>query len=601
MTSSLINTGELDFNGIKQNLKTFLSNQTELADYDFDGSVISTLIDVLAYNTHYNALYTNMAINEMFIDSASKRSSISSIAKLLGYVPRSIASSFATVDIEVGPFSANENVFTLDIGTQFSTEVNDDQFTFNIIDAVSASKLPTESTFKFTNVKIHEGARGDITYTAFPDTRYVLPEKDIDTKSVRVSVFDPGTGLTKIFINASSIVDTKPTDRVFFLKHVENNLYEVKFGDGTFGESISDGSIVSMTYLVSSGNAANGAAVFSYSGGSDSNKSFNVITSFASAMGSAEEDKESIRYFAPLNYQAQGRAVTSGDYAAIVSEQYPQIETVSVWGGQDNIPPQYGKVFISVKPYGRNSFSQLEKNEIKRGILSRRSVVTVALEFVDPLYYNVEFYGNVYYDPSKTVLSAGALVNQVTDVVTEYAADLSKFDSAYRHSTLTGRIDKTEPSIVSSINTVRVRYEIEPVFNIEKNYSVNFRNPIASSNTSTFFSTRFYLNGYSDRGYLKNEGSEVNFYTEDVNGVPYYQETVGSIDFNGIINLNNLVITNLYDEIFEFVFYPNSYDIIPPNGVIVRMLPEHIKITAIVDKLSQVRTQRSEHIFSPSR
>jgi hypothetical protein len=601
MTSSLINTGELDFAGIKQNLKNFLSNQSELADYDFDGSVISTLIDLLAYNTHYTALYTNMAINEMFIDSASKRSSLSSLSKLIGYTPRSISSAVANVNILVSPYSASVNVLTLDAGTQFTAELNDSQYTFNILEAISVSKLPIESEFVFENVKLYEGSLGSINYTAALEARYVVPEKNVDTNTIRVSVFDPANSTTKIFINAKSIVDTKSTDLVFFLKHVENNLYEIKFGDGVFGASITDGSTITISYLVSQGDVANGAAVFSYSGGGDSSKSYNVITNFASAMGSAEEDKESIRFFAPLNYQAQNRAVTAGDYAAIVSEQYPQIETISVWGGQDNIPPQYGKVFISAKPYGRDAFSQLEKNEIKRGILSRRSVVTVTPEFVDPMYYNIEFYGNVYYDPAKTILSPGNLVSQITDVVMEYASDLSKFDSAYRHSILTSKVDKTEPSIVSSINTLRVRYKIEPVFNIEKNYSINFRNPIASSNTSTFFSTRFYLNGYTDRGYLKNNGSSIEFYTEDENGVPYYQETVGTIDFNGVINLNNLTITYLYDEIFEFVFYPNSYDVIPPNGVIVRMLPEHVKINVIVDKLSQVRTARSEHIFSPSR
>jgi hypothetical protein len=601
MTSRLINTGDLDFSSIKQNLKMFLSDQDELADYDFDGSVISTVIDLLAYNTHYNALYTNMAINEMFIDSASKRSSISSLAKLLGYVPRSVSSARANVDITVGTYGISSNVLTLDAGATFTTEVNNTQFTFNLIEPISITKLPSESFFTFANVLIYEGSLGKITYVANPETRYVVPELNVDTTTIKISVFDPSNSSTTIYNNAKSTVDTKSTDNVFFIRHVEDNLYEVTFGDGTFGTVVPNGCVVTMRYLISSGAAANAAAIFSYAGGLDSTKGYDIVTNLASAMGSDEEDKESIRFFAPLSYQAQNRAVTANDYAAVVSEMYPQIESINVWGGQDNIPPQYGKVFISAKPYGRDVFSTLEKNEIKQGILGRRSMVTVTPEFVDPAYYNIEIEANVYYAPGKTAYTAGELANQVTAVINDYGNTLAKFESAYRHSVLTTKIDSTELSIVSSINTIRIRYTIKPMYNVEKNYSINFYNPIASSNTATFFSTRFYMKGYTDRGYLKNNGSDIEFYTEDANGVPFYQETVGTIDFNGKINLNNITLTSLYDEQFEFVFYPSSYDVIPPNGVIVRMKPEHVKVNILVDKLSQVRNARTEHVFSLSR
>jgi hypothetical protein len=601
MSSSLISTGELDFDGIKQNLKNFLSNQSELADYDFDGSVIATLIDLLAYNTHYNALYTNMAINEMFIDSASKRSSISSISKLLGYTPRSISSARSNVNINVSSYGANVNILTLDAGATFTTEVSNQTFTFNIIEPVTATKLPSETSFNFNNVILYEGSLGTISYTKTIETRFVIPEANVDTTTIRVSVFNPSNNKTTIYTNSKSIVDTKSTDNVFFLKHIENNLYEIYFGDGTFGTVVPDGSKVTLKYLISTGSTANGAAVFSYSGGLDSTKSYNVVTNFASAMGADEEDKESIRFFAPLSYQAQNRAVTANDYAAIVSEMYPQIETISVWGGQDHNPPQYGKVFISAKPYGRDAFSQLEKNEIKRGILGRRSVVTVTPEFVDPSYFNVEVDANVYYAPEKTLFTAGELSIQVAAVINEYGNTLSKFDSSYRHSNLTAKIDKTENSIISSINTIRIRTTVKPSLNVEKNYSNDFKNPIASSNTATFYTSRFYLDKYSQRGYIKNNGSSLEFYTEDNNGVPYFQEVVGTLDFNGAVNLNNLTITALYDEIFEFVFYPSSYDVIPPNGVIVRLPAENVRVTMITDKLSQVRSARTEHIFSLSR
>lgn len=599
--SNLINTGDLDFATIKQNLKNYLSSQEQFADYDFDGSVLSTLIDLLAYNTHYNALYTNMAINEMFIDSASKRSSLASIAKLLGYTPKSISSAKAIIDITVSGYGTNTNFLTLSPGTSFTSEVNDKEYTFSLIDAVSATKSAFDDSFVFRDVPIYEGELAEITYTQSSSTKFVIPEDKVDIETINVTVLNSTTSETVKYINAKSIVDTKSTDNVFFVKYIEGNLYEIFFGNGTFGTEVPDGSVVKISYLVSSGADANYCAVFAYLSGADPTKTYNIVTQYAAALGSAEEDKESIRLFAPMIYQAQNRAVTADDFAAIISEMYPQIESVTTWGGQDHIPPQYGKVLISAKPYGRDKFTSLEKNEFRKGILSKKSVVTVQPEFVDPIYYNIEFISNVYYSPSKTTLTPGQLSLAVTDIITEYSKTLSKFNSTFRHSYITGLIDKVDSSIVSSINTIKVRYTVEPKLNLEENYSINFYNPIAKSNTSTFYSSRFFLEGYTDRGYLKNTGDDIEFYVEDVNGVPYFVKKIGTIDFTGKITLDKMKITSLYDDVFEFVFWPESYDVIPPNGVIVRMPSNRITVNAIVDKLSQSRTAKTDHIFSPSR
>ena len=600
MSSNLIRTDELSFSEIKQNLKTFLSAQTTLADYDFDGSVISVLLDVLAYNTHYNALYTNLAVNEMFLDSASKRSSLSSISKLLGYTPRSTASSVATVSILVsGTFGSN--TLTLSPGMTFSTEIDGEAFTFNLIEDVSASKGNLDTTFTFTNVKIYEGESVSITYTQATETRFVVPETNVDMNTLTVSVFNPGNSATTIFSAASSIVDVGSTDNIYFTKHIDDDLYEISFGDGVFGTVVTAGSIVTMTYLVSQGPAANKASVFSYSGGADPLKTYSVTTLFASSGGAALEDKESIRFYAPLSYQAQGRAVTANDYASIIAEAYPAVESITVWGGQDNVPPQYGKVFIAAKPYGRDNFTDDEKSEFRQGIIRQRGVVTISPEFVDPKYYDIELISNVYFDPSKTIKKAGEIETDVRSVMSDFSSTLSKFEVAFRHSKLSAIIDSTDNSIVSSITTLRIRSLQVPVLGVESDYTVNFRNPIAQSNTPTFYSTRFYLIGYTDRGYLKNNGTSIDFYTENSLGVPSFRKTVGSMDFNGIVTIQDLNITALYDELLEFVFYPNSYDVVPPNGVIIRMPDDKTTVNVIVDNLSQVKSARFDHIFSSSR
>lgn len=599
--SNLIQTTGLEFAEIKANLKNFLSSQTELADYDFDGSVISTILDVLAYNTHYNALYTNMAINEMFIDSASKRDSIVSLAKALGYTPKSVTSARASVNLTVYPGDPTQTVMTLPIGMKFSADVNNNSYTFNVETEVTAKKGINDPTFVFDNVTLVEGFSNKITYTKDVNTRFVIPESTVDMSTLKVSVISALDASTTIYNNAVTMVGTNSFDNVYFVKCRENGLYEIFFGDGTFGTVVPNGSTVKLSYLISSADAPNGANLFSYSGGFSASNVYTIETINAASGGSVEEDKESIRHFAPLAHQAQGRAVTTNDYAALVAEIYTNVETVSVWGGQDNDPPQYGKVFISAKPYGRNVFSNLEKQQLENGIIAKRGVVTVRPVFVDPEYFDIELISNVYFNPGATTDSSGVIGSYVREAILNYAKDLSKFDKPFRHSVITSLIGQANNSIVSSINTIRVRRELDFIPSVSSNYSVNFKNPIVESNDSSFYSTRFFMSGFDDRGYLKNIGTNIFFYTEDFQGVPTQKMKVGTLDYSGKITLQNLTITGLYDDKFEFVFYPSSYDVIPPNGIIVRLLDKYINVNVLVDSLSQSKSTKQEYIFSASR
>lgn len=595
-----IRTEDLDFAAIKQNLKAFLSTQPTLLDYDFDGSIISNLIDVLAFNTHYNALYTNMAINEMFLDSASKRSSVASIAKLLGYVPKSIAAPKATIRVEATQISGTPTpTLILPRGSTFTTSLSGTSYTFNLLEDKIVAKENTSNLYIFSDVQIYEGELATITYVQSPKTKLIIPEVKADMTTLKVSVTTQN--ITKVYTAATSIVDVGYFDDVFFTKYRDDGFYEIYFGDGTFGTVVDDGSTVSLSYIVCNGAAANFASSFVYAAGADSNYTYTVSTTFASSGGAVEEDKEAIRFFAPMTHQAQGRAVTANDYVAIIAEAYPNIETVSVWGGQDNIPPKYGKVFIAAKPFGKDTFTQNEKYDLAKGIIKNRGVVTVSPEFVDPKYFNVELTSNIYYNPNKTTLAAGAIQTNALAAITTYSNSLSKFDTAFRHSVITGTLATVDPSIVSTISTIRVRHVLTPYIGVSSNYSVNFGNPVATAADATFSSSRFFLNGYPNRGYLSNVGTDIVFFTEDAGGIPTYQIVVGSLNFAGSVTLQNLQIQSMYDDLFEFVFYPASYDVIPPNGVIVKLPLQYVKINLIIDSLSQSRNAKGDYIFSASR
>lgn len=595
-----IKTDDLDFDAIKQNLKNYLSTQANFKDYNFEGSVMSTIVDLLAYNTHYNSLYTNLAINESFIDSASKRASLVSLAKLMGYTPKSVTSSKAVVTLNIStPQNTYSNVLTLPAYTKFTSNNNGTLYTFSTVEDVTSYRIADADPFIFTNLTLVEGVLTSITYNTGDAAIYVIPEPTVDTGTLRVKVYNPINGATDYYNFANSIVGTTITDKVYFIKQREDLYYEVYFGDGIFGVAVNPGNIITLSYMISSGDAANGCNTFSYSGGYDANLIYSFQATIPSAHGAPEESKDSIRYYAPMVYQSQDRIVTANDYESALVNEFPDIEIINVWGGQDNIPPEYGKVFIAAKPYGRNNFSEKEKNLMLRGIVSRKNVLTVTPVFVDLRYLDIEIISSVYYDPKKTINASGDILSIVKNVIANYGNTLS--GESFRYSKLTGFIDLAEPSIVSNITTVRVRTEITPKLNINDSYIINFGNPIAHDSSSTFYSTRFFVDGITERCYLKNNNTIIELYKESTDGTPQYMRNVGTLSYDGSIVIDSLLITNLYDTKLEFVFYPDSYDVIPPNNYIIRMPLDKITVNMLVDSLSQNRSAKTDHIFSSSR
>lgn len=605
-----INVTELDFDNIKANLKEYLKGQSEFQDYDFEGSAMSVLLDVLAYNTHYNALYNNMAINEMFLDSARKRNNIVSLAKMLGYSPRSATSAKAIVNITVsGGNSAPANL-TLPSYTPFTTYVDGKQYTFYNVGSITVNRSTTNGNYVFPGVEIIEGKPLSFNYTVSDGARYIIPNANVDLSTLNVRVQESASSsVFETWTKSESIVDASGTTKAYWAKEIDNGLYEITFGDGNIGRALDNGNVVHFDYFVSSLDAANGASSFSYGGQTlISGSSVSVITTIAAVNGDAAESNDSIRFVAPKFYSAQNRAVTPDDYKAIIYSNVPEAYSVSVWGGEDNNPPVYGKTFICVKPKNSTKLTTIEKANIVSTILANRNVVSVVPEIVDPEYINIALTVNAYYNEQETTKTAseiGSLVRQT--ILTYNDSDLQKFDGVFRFSKLSKLIDETDPSIVSNITTVLLRRKLNPRYNVSAQYLLNMINPIYYSGVAeqAFSSTGFYISGSADIHYLEDDGEQyVRLFKYGENATKIYvNEQIGTINYQkGIIDIRNLNITALADVDFEISIKPQSNDVVSALTQIAEIASDHLVVNVIADRTASGDLRGGyNYVFSSSR
>ena len=343
-----IKVAELDFDGIKTNLKNYLAGQSQFTDFDFEGAGISVLLDLLAYNTHYNALYHNMSVNEMFLDSAAKRESVVSIGKMLGYTPKSAICPTATIQLVASNVSGNPDTLTLPKASTFSSTIDGTAYTFQTTAAITASRA-SDNTYTFASVGLTEGTMVTNTYTVASNTRYLVANKNADMTTLSVQVQeDPNNASFLGYTLIDNIVNAGPQSRIFFTKEVEDGLYEVEFGDGAVGFQPPNGATVRINYCVSSLTAANGAKLFTYTGGSLGSATINITTTSAASGGADQESIDSIKFNAPKSFAAQNRAVTADDYKVILPQLYDNVDAISVWGGEENDPPVYGLSLIHI-------------------------------------------------------------------------------------------------------------------------------------------------------------------------------------------------------------------------------------------------------------
>lgn len=492
---------ELDFDTIKTNLKTFLNAQTEFTDYDFEGSGLSVLIDLLAYNTHYNAYLANMLVNEMFLDSAVKRSSAVSIAKHLGYTPRSIVGSTAVLDVTVNNPVNNPTSLTLPIYSPFTTTINNEQYTFLTTQAYTIT--PSSGVYLFENITVKQGTLLQYSYTVTtpgPDEKYEIPNLDVDTTTMLVTVQNSSSDTTTTtYTNSQTIVDVDADSTVYFLEENTLGKYQIYFGDDIIGKKLAAGNIVTIKYLVSVGAVTNVSGNISQSfqsgGAIGGSSSISVTTVSNSTNGAAKESITSIKFNAPRAYLAMDRAVTKNDYSSIIKASYPQVEAVSVWGGEDNDPPVYGKVFISLKPYEGYVINEATKQSIKNTLLKGRQILTVFPEFIDPDYIYVGMTVDVFYNKNRTTTSAAQISSLVNSAVLNYfTSTLQEFETPFYYSQLINKVLSVNNSIVSAVAQIELQKRIQPVLNVSNSYlsdsKLKFSNRIQPG---TFISTLFYI------------------------------------------------------------------------------------------------------------
>lgn len=468
---------ELDFNTIRENLKNYLRNQSEFSDYDFDGSGLSVLLDILAYNTHYMGYYLNMIGNEMFLDTAQIRNSVLSLSKLTNYVPRSRTGAVATVNVVVTPPNGDtETALVLPKFTRFISEAIDGiNYTFSTTETYIASK--SGGKFTFNNVTIKQGETSNLFYTVVnSNRRFLLPSANADTKTITVSVQESSANtFTQPYTLSEDITEITANSTVFFVEENSDENYMIYFGDNVLGKQPSNGNIVIIKYLDTLGSAANKANVFTNIENIAGYSNVAVSSVTAAAAGADKETIEQIRFRAPIHYTSQNRAVTVSDFESLLLKDYPNISSISIWPGDDNDPPVYGKVFISLKPISNYEFTTTEKQRIVNDIIAKRSIVSIFPEIVEPDYTYLLLRISVNWKPTLTDLNESQIKSLVRAAIEDYVdSELSTFESVYRESVLHNYIDRAHQSILSSEATAFLQKRITLVPNSRQNYIINF-------------------------------------------------------------------------------------------------------------------------------
>jgi hypothetical protein len=586
-----ITVSDLDFDSIKANLKTFLQGQSEFSDYDFEGSGFAVLLDVLAYNTHYNGIYTNLAVNEVFLDSASKRASVVSLAKMLGYVPRSAKCATAVVNAQITAPTSSPSTVTLPANQAFNTSIDGQSYTFYNRSAVTTSRN-TAGNYTFPNLVIVQGSPLQFKYTVAPGVRYVIPNAnmDIDTLTVRVQE-NANSSLFEVFTRAESLTSTTATTKVYFIKEIDDGLYEISFGNGIIGQALSNGNVITLDYFVSELDEPNKASNFTYGGTSLLGSTLSVTTVSAAAGGAPAEDINSIKFNAPRMYAAQNRAVTPDDYKAIILSQFPEAASVAVWGGEDNDPPVYGKTFICIKPRDASKLTNLQKEFVVNNILEQRNIVSITPEIIDPEYFNIKVTSFVYYNPRETTKTPTQIETIVKDAILNYnATELEKFDGVLRFSKLSRIIDSADPAITNNTSRIMVRRQFAPVYNISSEYKLNLINPISQDGGKqgdVFASTGFFIPNSTQVHYLDDDavGNIRLYYIGPNFDKVIVNPSIGTIEYEaGRVVVRNLTITALDDVIFEMQVKPESYDVVSALNQIVQIDPTLLVVEAIADQ-----------------
>ena len=553
--TSNLNLTEADFDSIIELLKTHLQGQAEFTDYNFEGSGLSMILRILAYTTHYSAFYANMLGTEMFLDSAELRKNVIQRAKEINYTPTSTQAPMATLDVVLNTVPSSPDPATINKGTYFSTTVDG---TTHLFTTTTAYSVPAVDGVYPTTIDIYQGVYVTNTF-AYDSTQdrnvFEIPNQNIDTRFMSVQVKDTPLSVDfETYTLYDNINELDGTSLVYFLEENDRGFFQLYFGEGIIGKQPQNGAQIILTYLVTNGEDANDASSFSATSTVGDSSDFTITTSESAIGGSEIESIESIKLLAPRSYQSQNRVVTVTDYSTIIQREYPVIKSVNIWGGEDNDPPFYGKVFIAINPVDGVVFSDTYKTAIETNLKTNYGIVGIRPEIVDPDYLYITLASNVVYDGNASTLTAGEIQQLIeTDVATYFDTNLGTFNNKLRFSKLVATIDDASSFIKSNQTSVSLRKKILPTIGTATDYTLQFSNAITPEE---FSSTAFTIDG-STVAYLDDEPDAPSPHTT---GVIRLYKLVGDVkvvinDSQGTINyltgeviISKLNIATLEDE-----------------------------------------------------
>ena len=591
---------ELDFDGIKSNLKTFLSQQNEFTDYDFEGSGMSVLLDTLAYNTHYLAYNANMLANEMYLDSADLRSSVVSLAKQVGYTPTSCTSSTATINVLMN--DATGASLTMSRGTKFTTTVDGQSYSF--VNNADVSISPASGVYQFSNLVITEGSYLNFKYTANTsdtDQRFIIPNDNVDTTTLTVKVQESSSdSTTKTYKLADGITGVDDSSEVYFLQEVEGGRFEVFFGDGVIGKAIADGNIVIFDYINTNRDAPNGATSFTLSGTIGGFTSATVTTVSNASGGTGLESINSIKFNAPRDYSAQDRAVTSEDYKTLVKSLYANAQSVQVYGGEDAAVPDYGKVYISIKAKSGSNLTVATKESLVSSLKSY-AVASVTPVIIDPETTFITLTVNFRYNSGATTKDVSTLQTNVLTKIIDYNNNtLNDFAGMFRYSQILEDINNADTSILSNITTVKMYKLITPTLSSALKYTLSFNNALYNPHSGhnmtgggIISSTGFKINDddSTNEHFLDDNGSGIlRVYYLSGTARVYTDSTYGTVDYaTGEAILTSANITSISNvdgatsTTIRVFATPSSNDVVPVRNQVLSIDTANSTITGEVD------------------
>jgi len=589
-SNSSIILSNLDFDTLKNTFKAYMKSQDKFNDYDFEGSNISVLLDVLAYNTFHNSFYLNMVGNEMFLDSAQMRDTVVSHAKELNYIPRSFKSAEATVNLSIRSTDVRKRSLVLNKGYTFTSRLLNRIYTFSTADTVVINNYQANSsgvTFTASGIKLYEGFYVNDSYTYAYDTaeQFLISNKNVDTSSLSVTVIEDAGSTVLNYTRAASLFDLSGDSQVFFIQGAENESYEVVFGDGITGRRPKNNSIIQIQYRLSNGQLPNGCNVFTPDAAIQGETAITVTTSAVAAGGAISESIESIKYNAPRHFTTQERAVTTEDYETLLKINFPEINTVTAYGGEDLNPPQFGKVYISVDLKEVDALPDIKRQEYYR-FLKPRSPVSIDPVFVDPEYTYLGVTSKVNYNVNITALTTDDIKTIVGTAVLQFAlANLNDFNKTFRYSKLIQTIDNSQVSIISNETDITVIKVVSPELGKFLTFDVKYDIPLrvvqkqtVLANQYAVTSTEFVYKGV--RAFVRDNADGLLNILSSINDAVI--ETIGTVDYDtGLLQFSNFKLDSFTGAGIKFIASPREKDLSTINNVILNIIEEDLNITAV--------------------